>query len=176
MSVLKWLGLKTDRTPGEPDSPSTQTIRRIAEQMDQLDPNTAKFIAAFAYLLGRVANADLDISRKETHIMEKLIIEQAGLPQDQAVLVVQMAKNHAKLFGGTENFLVTREFEQAATKEQKHTLLRCLFAVSAADDSISTLEDNEISQIASELHVDQRDLASIRAEYKEYLAVLKPKE
>lgn len=175
MSVLKWLGLKNEHIKAESTSSSTDAIHHIAKEIDQMDQKTAKFIAAFAYLLGRVANADLDISQEESKAMEALVIQQTNLPKEQVVLVVQMAKHHAKLFGGTENFLVAREFSQAANQEQKFALLRCLYAVSAADESISTVEDNEIRQIASELQIDQRDLASIRSEFKDYLAVLKTK-
>jgi len=57
------------------------------------------------------------------------------------VLVVQIAKTQATLFGGTENFLVTQEFNRMATVEQKLSLLQCLFAVAAADKVISSVED-----------------------------------
>ena len=105
--------------------------------------------------------------------MEALLVEQAGLPEEQAILVVQMAKTQSRMFGGTENFLVTREFSRLATREQKVALLDCLFAVSAADQTISTVEDNEIRQIASELRLDHADFIATRSRYREHLAVFK---
>ena len=51
-------------------------------------------------------------------------------------------RRRAQLAGGTENFLVTREFKEIATREQCRELLDCLFAVSAADDSISGVEED----------------------------------
>jgi uncharacterized tellurite resistance protein B-like protein len=84
-----------------------------------------------------------------------------------------MAKTHARLFGGTENYLVAREFDQIASGKQKRDLLRCLFAVAAADDELSTAEDNEIRQIADELKIDRREVAALRAEHKDILASLK---
>jgi uncharacterized tellurite resistance protein B-like protein len=138
-----------------------------------MDPARARYIAAFAYLLSRVADADLNISPEETQAMERIVMERGGLPPEQAILVVQMAKTQNKLFGGTENFLVTREFNRIATREQKIALLHCLYAVSCADQSISNVEDHEIRNIASELLLTHQDFIDVRLAYREYLAVLK---
>jgi len=86
-----------------------------------------------------------------------------------------MAKTQNQLFGGTENYLVTREFERIANREQKLALLECLFAVTAADENISTEEDNVISQISSELRLSHDDFITARSHFRKYLAVLKPK-
>ena len=51
-------------------------------------------------------------------------------------------------------------------------LLDCLFAVAAAEDLISTVEDNEISQIADELRIEHPDFISIRSKHRNHLAVL----
>ena len=64
-----------------------------------------------------------------------------------------------------------------ATHEQKLALLDCLFAVSAADVSISTIEDNVIRQIAAELRLEHKDFISVRSRYRDHLAVLQdPRE
>ena len=143
------------------------------DALDQLEPERARFIAAFGYLLGRVANADMRISPEETRAMERIVMEYGGLPEEQALIVVQMAKERTQLFGATENFLVTREFDRIATREQKLALLDCLFAVSAAEDDISLVEDNEIRQIASELHLDHPDFIRVRSAWADRLKVLK---
>ncbi len=170
MSILKFL--KLEPAPGR-SSAETETVRKIAGALDQMDPDRAKFIAAFAYLLSRVARADLMVTPEETSVMEQMVMEKGGLPEEQAVLVVQMAKTQNLLFGGTENFLVTREFNRIASPEQKFGLLHCLFAVSAADETISTLEDNEVSQIADELRIEHKDYIAVRSAFRDYLAVLK---
>ncbi len=131
----------------------------------------------FAYILSRVARADLVISEAETRAMEAIVEQVGGLAPEQAILVVQMAKTQAILFGGTENYLVTREFNRLATREEKLALLRCLFAVSASDDSISVMEDNEIRRIADELRLTHEDFIAVRSEFRDRLAVLrKPPE
>lgn len=172
MSILDWIkGDKPSTSQTEPSE--VETVRKIARELDQLEPKRARFIACFAYILGRVAFADLEISEQETAVMESLVSETGGIPEPQAVLVVQMAKTHNQLFGGTENFLVTREFNRIASIEDKRALLECLYGVSAADHSISAHEDGEIRKIASELNLDHRDFIAARTRYAEHLDVLK---
>ncbi len=171
MSIISWLGL--DQKKHSTTSPETETVRKIADALDQIDPDRAKFIAGFAYLLGRVARADLHISGDETRGMERLVMEGTGLPEEQAIMVVQMAKTQNILFGATENYLVAREFGEISTREQKLALLECLYTVSAADGSISVVEDNEISQIATELKLERDDVVAARSKFRQYLAVLK---
>jgi uncharacterized tellurite resistance protein B-like protein len=171
MSILRLLKSNLDRNVHT--SAETETVRKIIRQLDQLDPERARFIAAFAYLLSRVARADLHISPEETKVMERIVMERGGLPEEQAVIVVQMAKTQNMLFGGTENFLVSREFNSLAGHGEKMGLLDCLYAVASADQSVSTIEDNEISQIADELRIEHRDFISVRSNYRDRLAVLK---
>lgn len=169
MSILKWLGIADDT---EASSRDAGAVRRIAEALDRIEPGRARYLAAFAYLLGRVACADREVTADETRVMERIVRERGNLPEEQAVLVVQIAKSQNLLFGGTEDFLVAREFEQMATQEQKLALLDCLFAVSAADGSITVIEDNEISRIAQSLRLEHQDLVRARLAHKEYLRVL----
>lgn len=178
MSILSFLGLEGEKKPGARGGAGaeTETVRRIIEKLEALDPDRARYLAAFAYILGRVAHADRSISDDETHAMERILVETGGLPEPQAVLAVQIAKSQNLLFGGTENFLVTREFGRLASHEQKIALLHCLFAVSAADHSISTVEDNEIRMISSELGFSHKDFIAVRLAHRADLAVLKKPE
>jgi len=115
----------------------------------------------------------MNVSEAETRKMEQLVIGLSGLQEEQAILVVQIAKNQATLFGGTENFLVTDEFNKMATHGQKLALLNCLFAVAAADNSISGVEEREIRLIANELLLTHTDFVNARLAYQQYRSVLK---
>jgi uncharacterized tellurite resistance protein B-like protein len=176
MSILQFLGLakrpKGARRERPAASEETETVRKIVAALDRMEPGRARFVAAFAYILCRVARADLHISPSETSAMERVVVERGGLPEEQAILVVQMAKSQSTLFGGTENFLVTREFNRIATHQQKLALLDCLFAI-ASDEMISTVEDNEISRVCSELHLSHDEFISVRMAYREHRKVLK---
>ena len=178
MSILKKLlglsqGGSSPSRSSHSESSSTESVRRIVRGLEQLDPPRARFIAAFAYILGRVAHADLDISETESRAMEDLVREHGGLPEDQTLLVVEIAKSQNRLFGGTENFLVTREFAELASRREKLRLLDCLFAVSAADDSVSVVEEEQVRGIARELGLTHREYVEARARYSGQREVLR---
>jgi uncharacterized tellurite resistance protein B-like protein len=162
-SIRAWLGL---------DSPEMQEIAPLRETLDALDnlePDRARYLAAFAYLLGRIAHADHEVSAEETSAMEALVREQGQLSVDQAMVVVQLAKTSNRLFGGTANFLIAREFSALATYDQKLALMRCLFAVSSTDAAISTAEEGELHRIAKELRIDHPDLLALRIAHQRHL-------
>lgn len=171
MSILEWLGLKRDQNAGE--AGETDTVRRIVGELRALPPERARYVAAFAFILARVAHADLQISQEETEKMERIVRDLGHLPAAQAVLAVEIAKRQSELSGGTENFLVTREFKEVATREQCQELLDCLFAVSAADESISGAEESQIRQVASELGFSLDELVAIRANWNHKREVLR---
>src|SRR3989441_2236920 len=162
MSILKFLGMNVDHPGHGVPTAETETVRKIVQKLDQLPEQQARYIAAFAFLLSRAARADLVITTDETALMERIVMQQSGLPEELALLVVQMAKTQNKLFGSTENYLVTREFERIATREQKLALLECLFAVTAADNIITNEEGNVVKQIASELKLSHAEYIAAR--------------
>lgn len=171
-SFLKILGLSDTLEKTADDS--TETVRKIVSELEAMEADKARYVAAFAYILGRVAHADLHISVEETRKMEEIVHSLGHLPEDQSVLAVQIAKSQNRLVGGTENFLVTREFSKISTPEQRQELLDCLFAVSSADGSISGVEESQIRQIASELGFSHREFVKARSLYNEHREVLKP--
>ena len=124
-------------------------------------------------MLSRVAGADLHISEVETEKMVEMLQRMGHLPEAQAILVVQIAKSQHRLFGGTENFLVTREFREIASDAQREELLDCLFAVSAADDAISGDEEAQIWQIASELGFAHAEYVKARLAYSDKRTVFR---
>ena len=149
------------------------SVREIADALDRLPPERARHLAAFAYILGRVANVDLEVTPEETRAMEGILRKLAGLSEDEAILIVRIAKSQHELFGATESYVVTREFARAATPEEKSALLECLFAVSAADNEVSGVEEAEIREIAAELDLSHADFIAARSQFREHIAVLK---
>jgi uncharacterized tellurite resistance protein B-like protein len=162
-SIRAWLGV--DRTEKDEFAPLGETL----EALDHLEPDRARYLGAFAYLLGRVAHADQHVSPEETSAMEDILRDHGQLPHDQAMIVVRLAKTSSLLFGGTANFLVAREFSVLATYDQKLALMRCLFEVSATDAGISTAEEGEIHRIANELRIDPPDLVALRVAHRRHL-------
>jgi len=162
-AIRAWLGVSAsgDQEPAP--------LRETLEALDHLEPDRARLLAAFAYILGRVAHADQHVTPEETQAMEALVQEHGALTGDQAMVVVQLAKTSNLLFGGTASFLVAREYSALASYEQKLALMRCLFAVSSTDQAISTAEEAEIHRIANELRIDRQDLVALRVAHRQYL-------
>ena len=171
MALWRFLGLGHHTNAGAAEE--LASVRKIVEALDRMEPAAARYLARFAYVLGRVARADMTVSAEETRVMERIVRERGGLSESQALIAVQIAKSQNLLFGGTDDYLVTREFASSATHEQKLGLLDCCFAVSAADQAISGEEEAELRKIATEIGLSHADLVAQRAAYREYLSVLK---
>ena len=104
--------------------------------------------------------------------MEQAVIEVGGIRSAQAVLVVEMARNMAELYGATDDYMVTRSFAENSTREQRENLLRTAFAVGAADDTITAPEVAELNQIGKELGFRSDEVDSIRDEFRDQLAAI----
>jgi uncharacterized tellurite resistance protein B-like protein len=168
-SILELLGFRSG--PGQAAPPDA--IREIAASLERLAPERARYVAAFALVLSRVANADLYIGEEETERIEQILRKVGRLAPEEATAVTEIATAHSYAAGGTEHFLATRTFGEVATREQREALLECLFSVSAADGSISTAEESQVRQIASELGFTHRELAAARSRWNDHRAILR---
>ncbi|MBD3854914.1 MAG: TerB family tellurite resistance protein [Acidobacteria bacterium] len=179
MGILELLGLGRAGAPPETVSESrhgdTETVRRIVGELGRLDRSRAPFLGAFAFVLSRVAAADRDINTSETDKMIEIVQRLGHIPEEQAVLVVAITGNQNQLFGSTEDYLVTWEFPNICTDEQRHELLDCLFAVLAADDTITGDEEEQIRQISSELGLSHREYIKAHLAYTDKRSVFKRK-
>jgi uncharacterized tellurite resistance protein B-like protein len=171
LSLLRFLGIESLRQEARERS-EPATVRRIAAQLERLEPAAAKLLASFAYVLARVAQADLAIVESETAEMERIVRALASLSEGEAALVVQIAKTQAHVLGDTENYVVTREFRRIATREQRAELLQCIYAVAAADGTISGVESSVIQAIAEELGFTRAEANALRSEYRDKLSEL----
>ena len=168
--IWTWLGF------GGSEPQESSVLRDVVNALDRLEPDRARYVARFAYLLGRVAHADQQASTEETSVMERLVRDQGGLTSEQAMLVVSLAKTSNLLFGGTADFEVARDFAASATYEEKCALARCLFAVAASEDAISMAEETEIHRIINQLKIQPNDLTALRVANRAHLPGLTPKK
>lgn len=165
-SLSAWLGLK--EAPSAPAA-AAGPLREILDTLDHLEPARAEYLARFAYLLGRVARADEHISDAETHAMEIVLTDHGNLSDGQAMLVVSMAKASQQMFGVSADFAVTQDFTDSTSYEERLALARCLFAVAASDERISTAEEAELHRITNHLRIERPDLTAIRLQHKRFL-------
>jgi uncharacterized tellurite resistance protein B-like protein len=166
MSILKWLGL------GDADEPEDNQLREIEQALEAQGPERARYLACFAYILTRAAKADHHVSEDEARLMEQIVADRAGVGAEQAALIVRIARQagHSR---GTDDYLIAREFERVASREEKLKLLDCLFAIAAVDDAIKTVEDNEVRRVASELKLEHADYIEVRKRHLGNLNVLR---
>lgn len=184
MSWRRYLGLQekdiVERPPpldpsGQPVADvegEAEVIRRISAQLDAMPEDRARYLAGFAYILSRAALADMDADSAETTEMERIVVEAGGIPEAEAVLVVEMAKTQSRLYGATEDYIITRDWSSRATTDQKKALLRACYKVGAASGLISAEENATLGQIAKEMGLDADEERSVRAEFYEDLAVV----
>ena len=163
--------------PVEPGTPlpqvptgETVSVRRIAARLGSLPPARARFVAAFAYLLGRAAHADLAVTDREAAEMARLVADIGGLDRATATLVTDLARSQAGDFGATEDYLVTREFKAIATIDERERLLRCCFVVMAADDEVDATESWLANRLAEELDIERPNLNRIRTEFHDRIS------
>ena len=150
----------------------TATVRRIVGKLEAMPPEQARLVASAAYILARAANADLVITDEETTVMETALQTSDAIDEATAVLVVEMAKLQAKTVGGTEDYVVTREFKNLATEDQRLNVLRACFLIGAANGSISAEESAVANEIANELDIDPTTLAHLRAEFTDQMSAI----
>jgi tellurite resistance protein len=148
----------------------TATVRRIVARLERLPADQARLVASAAYTLARAAHADLEISDDETAVIERELQAHGALDEPTAVLVTEMAKLQARTVGGTEDYVVTREFTALASEQQRIDVLRACFAVGAASGSISAEETAVLNQIAKELGLDPDVVNAVRADFHERLS------
>jgi uncharacterized tellurite resistance protein B-like protein len=161
-------------TPAAPTpAGDTATVRRIVGQLEALPPDRARLLAGAAYVVTRAANADLAITADEIAMMEQMLVERLGVSEPEAVIVVEIARQQAFMFGSTEDYLVTREFKRVSTPEQRLGVMRACFLVAAANDEISSPESAVLNQIATELDIEPADFDAVRAEHRDQLSVVR---
>lgn len=179
MSILEILGLKKSSDDGKPPArvknggkkPVTENkvLKEIAEELSSLSRQEALKLAAYAYVLSRVAYVDLEINEAERAKISKLLQKEGGFSPDRAETVCKIATQKAKIFGATHDYLITREFSKTATAEEKRELLKAVFSVAAADGTITMAESQELRKITSELKLEREVYTQLRVAFREQL-------
>lgn len=166
-NLLRFLGINESAVPKDSVG---EVLVPIAGKLDELEPHRARFFAAFAYLLARIAGADLKVREDERDAMEKALQNSTGVSASEASLAIEIASTAMEELGGSHNFLVAREFGEQSTPEERLALLRCLYTVAAADGLITGDEATEIANIGEEIGLARADIVALRSEFKDKLA------
>ena len=97
----------------------------------------------------------------------------AEIDHDLAGILADTAIRAAADHDASDDHLVARAFRDMTEQPERIRLIRCLYAVAAADEEISTVEDNEIYEVAKAIGISHSDVISLRLEFKKYLGALK---
>jgi uncharacterized tellurite resistance protein B-like protein len=170
MSFLsRFLGASAQKTA----SADPESVRVLLEKLAPLAEDKARELACFAYVLGRVASADQEITDSERLSIRGILQEKGHLPFEQAELVAEVALNEARHKGGTQDYLVTRKLRELLPMARRVEILECLLAVAAADGTIVAAEEDELKQIADQLGFERPAFFEALGRYREFRSVLK---
>ncbi len=139
----------TNNTNREP----VVVVRETVDTLNSLDRETANHLNALAFVLIRVARADGRICGDERLSMEAILIENARISPEHAVLVTEIACHRAQLTDCGSAYAISRELRNRLDPEQRASILGLLTAVADADGCFCTFERSEIVQIAGELWI-----------------------
>jgi uncharacterized tellurite resistance protein B-like protein len=145
----------TARTDGSRPSPERATIiRQALRSLHELDPETSDHLGALAFILMRVARADGSFSPDERARMEEILVRDARISAEHAVLVTEIASQRADVADCGSSYGISRRLRTDLDTERRQSLLRLLTAIAGADGRSCLLEQQEIDQIAREIGVE----------------------
>ena len=140
---------------------------------DKRNEQEIRYITGFAGLLGKIAYADMDTSEVELTRIRKILGERMRLSGRRIDPILKLLdEEHAKLFS-IEDYIYIRLLNDACDKAQKVDVVRALFEVAAADESVSAEEDAALWTVAKGLRLSHREFIGVRTEFKKHLDVLK---
>ena len=138
---------------------SPAALRGVIDRLHALEPATAHYLDALAFILMRVADADDGVCEPETRCMEHILADHVDLPENQAILVVEIARHRLHMADAGCAYEVSRDLRHSVTARTRVKLIDFLEAVAAADGETSPYERASIRQIAWELGFrDERSL------------------
>jgi len=173
MPLRRLLSLFESTSDTASDNPFASAL---AEHLTRFPPERLEYLAGFAGQLTRVAYSDDDLSDVERETISAILTKRAGLSESEAGVVIDLLLGQIKLLRGTEEYRLNRALNDHATREEREAVVDCLFAVAAADDSVSNVEDLEIRKIGHALEIPNERIMDIRGRYRDRLEILKVAE
>jgi uncharacterized tellurite resistance protein B-like protein len=166
--LLTSLGLGSSGPKNEDDP----FIRRLEEHLRDAGPERLEYLAGFAGQLARVAEADDGISPAEAKLIAAQLCEFARISDSEAKLIVDLLRKEFEVLRSVQSHVLNRAVNAHATDAEKKQVIDCLYAVAAADDLVSDIEEQEIRRIAGALLVSHGELMEIRARYRDRIEAL----
>jgi len=154
-------------------APANPFAEALAGHLDRFPPERLEYLAGFAGQLTRVAWADEEVSEVERERIQGILAESSNLEASEADVVIDLLRGQLENLRGTEDYQLNRAVNAHADLEERENLIDCLFAVAAADGTVSNVEDQEIRKIGHALEIPNERLMDIRGRYRAQLEILR---
>jgi putative ABC transport system ATP-binding protein len=122
---------------------------RMLNLLEKHDPNSASYLATFAFALARVAYADNEVSEDERAKMRHVLKQFANLEDSEVNFVMEMSMMQKR----AQHELSSQGNHEGFGDERKQLLIDSLYAIAEADGRVSDEELREIHAIAAEFGV-----------------------
>ena len=149
---------------------ASQDMAAVEKVLEGLPAERARYLAALALLLGRIAYADQEISEGEQRRMVR-IFRDLDVDPSLANSLVELALQRT-LFNSLEDHIVLRVIKEITQKDQRKEVMRAAFAV-ASDEDVSAEENEQLRLVAKSMGFSDREFNEIRLEFRDYIAVLR---
>ncbi|MFV9504470.1 MAG: TerB family tellurite resistance protein [Oscillochloridaceae bacterium umkhey_bin13] len=129
-------------------------LGRSPEEGLGIPADEARKLALAGGLLAQLAQVEAGVDPRERERIVSALAEGWGITQERAELVAEAALVESDT--GLDPYTLSYAFAQSASNEERIRFLDALFAVAAADGTISSEESAEISRIANNIRLEQR--------------------
>ncbi len=159
MGLFKFIG-KSDS-----ENVAQTLVRSVSSSLEQLPAGVSRYLATFAFVLGRVAHADRHFSDAETRAMTDLVQVSGSLTAEQAALVVEIAKGQHRLFADQDASRITKQFRKMVAPDDVHKLMHGVLAVATADHQLTDDESAAVRDIGRDLGLPKDEIDDLLNAY-----------
>ena len=123
---------------------------RMLNLLEKHDPNSASYLATFAFALARVAYADNEVSEEERSEMRRILKEVAHLQDGEVNFIMDISMMQKR----AQSELSNQNLHSAFDTDRKKILIDALYAIAQADGHVHDEELVEIRAIAAEFGLE----------------------
>ena len=128
---------------------------RMLNLLEKHDPNSANYLATFAFALARVAYADSEVTDEERNRMRQILHDVARLEPSEVDFIMELSMMQSRSKSG----VAARLKHSRLDRERGEQLIQSLYAIAQADGRVSSEEVVEIQTIAQEFGIDTEESA-----------------
>tara|TARA_B100000767_G_scaffold23831_1_gene21096 strand:+ start:5097 stop:5546 length:450 start_codon:yes stop_codon:yes gene_type:complete len=132
-----------------------------SKETDQPDTDKLSFLAATALMI-ELSRADNSIDKEEIQTIISIATETFGLSEDEATDLLNEAE--AKNAEATSLYEFTEVINENFDKTQKYNLIKNIWRVAYADQSIDAHEDHLVRKVADLIYVSHADFIKAKHE------------